>query len=769
MATPKKKLYDRYLGRVKPLLSTPLSDDIIKAFEEGKTSVLRMSRYESSAFDTSWVDVIEDVLFDLGEIIKAPRTITKEEGSLVPVELAKKTTSESVQHLASHTQYVKNIDDDGSVVPSKIMSFGNDDFLYTYENRFIATFIRRLVLFVEKRYEFIQAYIPLHREEVMMIKTKAVINGEEVEIETKIKSKSEENDQSAVNANAIAERIRAMREYILYYYGSPFMKKMKNERDVRKPILMTNILRKNLKYHKCFEVFQFIERYDSFGLDYKSEDVYSELSADQIKDLALLTYGQYLALQDDREYETIKTRGRAYKPKILTSIDDEEFLFGPIVKGPIEFVRVDEEYRRYLDSKVRNDLPLRPKKQEKGYYYDEYGVKYEVKEDQRQIDKLLRRKEKSLRDFEKALLKIIAKRDEEDALMLSLEDQERLEEEERRLAIKRAEIVSSAQNGIDPAAALEERRAALLAASKEEAKQAGSVEEEPNENEPEQPMETNLSDAQEESAETDNLAQEAAVEEENGEPVIASSEESEPVIEESPSIQENEGETKQDDRSLSALEEKPLTSEDSQRSTVESAVESSEAVMGQGEPTDEPAITSSKPKKRFRVRKPQTKEPEKAIGGEEPITEEPAAQEAPFLVNEGVLGKGEEPKEDVIENAEEPEKVILSNDGEARPILGEKEPKKAKNNGKTGTKSAKKPRKVKPVEVVEDQAEAVPSNASNDTVFAVIPGKFIVKAPEGYYISDTSFTKAKSKATIFYDFNQALLRKKRFGGKVVKL
>ena len=444
MPTPKKKLYERYMSRVKPLLSSPLHGEIADAIYKGKTKVLRLSRYESSAFDTSWVDTIEDVLYDLGEIIKAPRTVTKELGSLTPVELAKKTTSESVQHLASHTQYVKTIDEDGNVIPSKIMSFSNDDFLYTYENRFIATFIRRLVLFVEKRYEFIQNYIPLHKEEVLMVKTKTVIDGAEVEIETRIKSKAECDDPAAKSAEEIAERIRKMREYILYYYSSPFMKKMKNERDVRKPILMTNIIRKNVRYHKCYEVFTFIERYESLGLNYKSEDTYSSLNDEQLQDLSLLNLGQFLALQDDVEYDTVKTRPHSYKPRILTSIDDEEFLFGPLPKGPIEFVRVDEEYRKYLAAKSGIELPEHPKKAEKEFYEDEYAMRKDAREEEREIDKLMRRKQAAIKRFEKDLEAIIALREYEDNLLLQWEFQERLDTEEMLLNQKRSAIAADA-------------------------------------------------------------------------------------------------------------------------------------------------------------------------------------------------------------------------------------------------------------------------------------------------------------------------------------
>ena len=51
----------------------------------------------------------------------------------------------------------------------------------------------------------------------------------------------------------------------------------------------------------------------------------------------------------------------------------------------------------------------------------------------------------------------------------------------------------------------------------------------------------------------------------------------------------------------------------------------------------------------------------------------------------------------------------------------------------------------------------------------VIPGRFIVKTPDGYYISEKKISDVKGDAHIFDDFNKAVIIKKRYGGKVIKL
>lgn len=476
--TNNQKLFDKYIQKMESLNKDKNVGDIYDALLNGKNSYLRMSHVESSHFDPTWIKVIEDVLYDLGEIISNPRSVTKVESNVVPVELAKKVNGESVQHLASHTQYIKEIDENGDVVPSKILSHSNEDNIHTYENRFIATFIRRLVLFIEKRYQFVTENVSLFTDNVLLMKNETIVNGQLVEIETKVRVRKENEDEIAVQAREYIERIKSMREYVTYYYSSPFMKQMKTEKDVRKPIIQTNIIRKNPKYRHCFETFMFIEKFDNLGVTYKVDENYSLFSPDELREYNYLLLSQYLSLQDKRPFKEVKKNEKVYKPKIKTSIDDEKFIYGPLYKGPIEFVRIDEEYHKYRESLVRKDLPEHPTKREKEYYEDEYNFRKLVKEEQKQIDRLLSRTYKDIKEFEKAVEKILALRQKEEFKA----EQERLrmvlEEEDRRIEAKRQEIIAAAK-----AKAHEEK---LRLQEEEERYLAGLVKEQNKKEEPQE-------------------------------------------------------------------------------------------------------------------------------------------------------------------------------------------------------------------------------------------------------------------------------------------
>ena len=440
-----KKLFGKFAAAMEKLLEQSGNSDIIGDLSAGKTSYMRLDRLESSSFDPAWIDTIEDVILDLGDIINNPRINTKSVGDITPVELARKTNAESVQHLASHTQYIKEVDDYGNVIPSKVLNFSNEDELFTYENRFIATFVRKLMLFIEKRYEFVLNFATLHDEEVLYLKNKSFVAGSSVEIETKVKVVSDSPTEMGKLNSAYVERIKEIRRYVFYYYNSPFMKAFRTEKNVRNPILQTNIIRKNVKYHHCYEVYRFIEKYESLGVSYRVDEDYSDFTEEEMHQLHYSLFAAYLSLMGKDKPKPAKETTKVYKPKILTSMDDESFLYGDYLKGPISFVRTDEGYQQFLQRLLARELPTRPKKREKAYYEDEYQDIRDYEEFLKQRDSLLRRKEREVIAFEKKAEEIVKMRELEKKRLAELERIVREQEEEDRLNKIRAQIIQAAR------------------------------------------------------------------------------------------------------------------------------------------------------------------------------------------------------------------------------------------------------------------------------------------------------------------------------------
>lgn len=792
-----KKINRRYHSSIKAMTRGAREKEILDSLSNGKNSYLRLDRVESSAFDKSWIEEIENVIFDLGEIIANPKQVTKDEGNIVPIELARKINAESVQHLASHTQYIKEIDDYGNVVPSKVLSIISDDDIRTYENRFIATFVRRLVLFIEKRYEIVSKFAELHDEEVLYFKNKSFVDGAEVEIETKIKVSHKSDDELSLKSNAYVERIRQMREYILYFYSSDFMKQLKTEKDVHNPILQTNIIRKNPKYHHCYEVYKFLERYDHLGVNYKVDEHYSLFNDEELKELNRTIFANYITLKGKDRSKAAKTNTKVYKPRILTSMDDESFIYGPLLNGPIEFVRMDQGYQDYLESKLRKDLPLHPTKAEKEYYADEYAAKSEFKQDQKQLNDLIKRTEKKVRDFNKQAERI---------------DKER---EQARLDLLRQEqeIIKQEENDM-----LEAARRELIDASKAH-KQKHEAEEAKKERE------------------FLNSIKPAVL------PVDMSHPESKPVTYDEAVADIWPQSLNQKEHEYDSGEVKPVSYSDalgikpavvpvemshpySKPVTYDEAVKEiwpqtkhkgrpakhkrmeaypTPIFLASDEPKQEQPVEENKP-----APAPVVEEP---IKEEEPIEIKPAVvptpmshphsdpvtydqaveqiwpniKDAPALRKEPVKKAPKKPskpikvqfktsdgtivtiyekngakKEEVIPKHFEPKPVAKAPKKEKpQPVKEEKKPEPVEEK-KSASKKAEP--KVEPKEEAPKKVEKQPAPERKK-----IPGKFIVKTNDGYYVSKGKYSINKEDAKIFDDYNLAKDIKKEKGGKVVKL
>ena len=447
-----KELFKLYLDKM-----ASIRDDRYLAMNQeiyqSETSYLRMKFKGSSIFNPEWIRRIEDCMYELDQITNNPREVTTTEGSVMPIELAKKVNYESVQHLASHSQFIKEIKENGDVVPAKILGLYNKEELHTYENRFIATFIRRLILFIDKRYEFIKKTVNLDEKEVMYVKNTSMVNGQEVEIETKITVKRQLEDDLSLAAREYIARIDKLKEYVGYYYGSPFMKEFKTEKDVRRPIILTNILRKNPLYRKCYETFLFIEKFDSLGVAFKVDRNFQEFNEKERHNLSKILLSNLLFLENTENNGVYKKTSKVYKPKLLESIDDESFMFDDLVKGPIDFVRADESYINYLKERTPDELPEHPNKIEKQYYGYEYDLKRNIHKELDSIDSLLARIRKEIAKYEKKVEKCLAERNVEEAKILEQYLADLRAQEEEILERKRKEIIAAAklEQGVDEA------------------------------------------------------------------------------------------------------------------------------------------------------------------------------------------------------------------------------------------------------------------------------------------------------------------------------
>lgn len=215
--------------------------------------------------DEEWISMIEDSLDAINTIIENPRRFITTEEEVVPVSLAKKISADSVRHLSQNTQFLAP-SDDGGVHPTRILNVSTVETYDLYENRFIYHLIQRLLTFVDKRTDVIFWSTGNEIRNRFRMHSKIDDAYEEIEynVEMTVKNRQSFAENDADNMDVFM-RIDRVRRLVMALRGASFCQVMNGCSAVRSPIQRTNLIMKDPNYRKCYQLWQFMERYDKVG------------------------------------------------------------------------------------------------------------------------------------------------------------------------------------------------------------------------------------------------------------------------------------------------------------------------------------------------------------------------------------------------------------------------------------------------------------------------------------------------------------------------
>lgn len=215
--------------------------------------------------DEEWISMIEDSLDAINTIIENPRRFITTEEEVVPVSLAKKISADSVRHLSQNTQFLAP-SEDGGVHPTRILNVSTVETYDLYENRFIYHLIQRLLTFVDKRTDVIFWSTGNEIRNRFKMHSKIDDAYEEIEynVEMTVKNRQSFAENDADNMDVFM-RIDRVRRLVMALRGASFCQIMNGCSAVRSPIQRTNLIMKDPNYRKCYQLWQFMERYDKVG------------------------------------------------------------------------------------------------------------------------------------------------------------------------------------------------------------------------------------------------------------------------------------------------------------------------------------------------------------------------------------------------------------------------------------------------------------------------------------------------------------------------
>ncbi len=443
-------------------------DDVAKRLYDhirfnNENTFQQISREEIRRFDERWIKAIESGVTAIEKIIKDPKKFIKTERNVVPIELAKKTTAESVMHLSSHSQFVKDIDENGNVIPSKILNITAEDDYAIYENRFIKCLVDRLAVFMEIRYEYLTNHVLTLDSDFMKVTAKVKMDEATYEIESKVKVSIPGKDAGKRDKNeALMRKIALLRRRIQFLSQSEFMERLKDSKPIPFPVKMTNILRKNVDYHEAYKLSKFLDEYDQFGIRIRVKETQKEFTNKYIEELMKYMFVSSLSMEQSkfkRKPQETKTRKHVVKPKLIRVVQD------PLVSDA-KFNQIDPQYADYLSPEqktlLKKEEALKEKRKKEQLRKERMALRALQEKEQKRLMALKEKERRRLlqeKILEQKKLEEEKKKKERERLLLERKEKQRLEKEKQ----KEKELLAKERERI--------RRTALEEKAKEEAKQ----------------------------------------------------------------------------------------------------------------------------------------------------------------------------------------------------------------------------------------------------------------------------------------------------------
>lgn len=313
---------------------------ILEKMAGGDASIELRKRYYLRAIDEKWVNIIEDTLPCLDVLIRNPSKFIEDKEEILPVELTRKVSVRTLQHLAQHTDYISSIEGD-NIIPKKLLNVFKEETLLTYENKFLNTLIYRLYGFVNRRYEI--AKNAGQDEKTTTLEFKENFDHDRVRVRMNFKieigESTEDDDDDKVERNYsyttdLWRRVEKLNNIVTTYADSEFVHMM-GKNFIRPPVMRTNMILKNKNMHQCYLLWQFMETYDNAGYSMILQDNLENVDESYIKELYSTLAIQYMIFRHNIKNEfdvdsTLKSGdiSEVLNPRIideLSAVSEAEF------------------------------------------------------------------------------------------------------------------------------------------------------------------------------------------------------------------------------------------------------------------------------------------------------------------------------------------------------------------------------------------------------------------------------------------------------------
>ncbi|CDE27011.1 putative uncharacterized protein [Clostridium sp. CAG:307] len=250
---------------------SPLGDFLFNELQQGEKTIYNKTVRETKIFDGNFLDVVIGAYPSLLKICRDPKKTLAYMQEVVAMEKAKKVDSESIRHLASHTQYIRDINAQNEVIPSKILSTYAEDNIGIYENRFIKSLINRVIVFLDTRLKLMDENLESISADEIRYKNNIKLSHRKIDLEMNIKISNEILDETQ-KARELFDKTRNALDKYRALKGTGLYQAVAKLKDVVPPIMKTNIILHNPDFKIAYNLWLYIDRTTEVGYNVQSDE-----------------------------------------------------------------------------------------------------------------------------------------------------------------------------------------------------------------------------------------------------------------------------------------------------------------------------------------------------------------------------------------------------------------------------------------------------------------------------------------------------------------
>ena len=270
-AKPRKRLidpiYNKFTSKAfKTMTSSEFFEYFMAMMANGNHLFQFTNRKVDKQVDERWVIEVENCLPALEEISKNPRVIITLEELVTNVVLVKQVTPQVVRHLCAHGNLVESINEQGEVVPSKLLNTFKEDTWDTYENRFVYTLLEKTYHFVDIRYQKLFEAMDGEFGAHLKMNSTGSTSLEDMEINVDMRIRQKDDLLSTDEKHeTIFSRIARIHRLLSSLLNTQFAQEVSKYSRVKPPLVPTNAIKKNPHLRKCHKLWDFLLAYHDVG------------------------------------------------------------------------------------------------------------------------------------------------------------------------------------------------------------------------------------------------------------------------------------------------------------------------------------------------------------------------------------------------------------------------------------------------------------------------------------------------------------------------